>query len=107
MPLDVSVSYAAEFGNSKSVEESTERRREGSLKQISNSAIASLFTYAMQPEAAQASLSDDFKKAVNKLTGEAGAFAFVQKYGTHYIEKAKMGARFEQNMYFSIEATEE
>jgi hypothetical protein len=49
--------------------------------------------------------SKQFIELADKVKDEKTAFEFVKMFGSHYVSRAKMGARFEENYYFSEEAS--
>jgi len=52
-------------------------------------------------------LSKDFEDDIKALTNWNSYVELIGTYGTHYLKTAKMGARFQENIYFSSEATSE
>lgn len=102
--VSVEASYAA--ANSSARQSSSTARSNGMNKQMSTSAIATLYTFALKSGTEQSYLSEDFKSDLQSVTDEASAFQFIKTYGSHYLKKAKMGARFQENIYFSEDATE-
>ena len=72
---------------------------------MTTSAIATLYTFALRQGTEQSFLSDDFTKDLHNIRDNRQAFEFIRVYGSHYLNRAKMGARFQENIYFSEEAT--
>lgn len=40
------------------------------------------------------------------MSSHKSAFEFIRIYGSHYLKRAKMGARYQENIFFSSSATE-
>lgn len=79
----------------------------GNERQMSTSAIATLYTFAIKEGSEKSFLSKDFEDDIKKLYAWDSYVKFVSTYGTHYLRTAKMGARFQENVYFSSESTSE
>lgn len=73
---------------------------------MQTSALATLYTFALRKGEETKYLSEDFKADLAKVNSYESAYDFFSLYGTHYLAKAKMGARFQENIYFSEKATE-
>ena len=102
-----SASVEASFSNSNSSARSSSQtaRTEGRTQQMQTSAIATLYTFAVKEGEEEKYLSEDFKKDLTTVKDWASAHKFVSTYGTHYMRKAKMGARFQENIYFTETAS--
>ena len=71
------------------------------------SAIATLYTFASKEGTEKTFLSEDFKADLAKVNSNETAFKFIRIYGSHYLKRAKMGARYQENIYFSETASSE
>lgn len=69
------------------------------------SAIASLYTYETDAMMAQMYLSKEFQEGLQTIKSWHETFGFIQSFGTHFLVKATMGARFQENIYFNEEVT--
>lgn len=102
------------FGASTSFQNSNSSAREASRsaknnsmeKQIYTSAIATLYTYALREGKEYEFLNEEFKNDIKKVRSKKEVYWFFSLYGTHYLKRAKMGARFQENIYLSNLATE-
>jgi len=103
--VEASVSASFSSANSSARQSSGSARKESKTKQMTTSAIASLYTFALRQGTEQTFLSEDFTKDLQKIRNNQQAFEFIRIYGSHYLKRAKMGARFQENIYFSEEAT--
>lgn len=100
-----SVEASYRNANSSARQSSQTARSEGKERQMSVSAIATLYTFALKKGKEQSFLSKDFEDDLKKLKGWDTYVEFIATYGTHYLTKAKMGSRFQENIYFSSSAT--
>lgn len=73
---------------------------------MQTNAIASLYTFALRKGHEQDYLSDAFREGLEGITSWHETYEFIQTYGSHYIAKARMGARFQENIYFDENASE-
>ena len=103
----VSASIEASYScaNSSAMQSSHSAKSEGKTKQMSTSAIATLYTFALREGEEQEFLAENFKADLASVVDQKSAFKFIKLYGSHYLSRAKMGARFQENIYFSEEAT--
>lgn len=74
---------------------------------MQTSALASLYTFALRKGQEKEFLSEDFKADLEGINNWPTTYEFLSLYGTHYLKKAKMGARYQENIYFSEKASEE
>jgi len=72
---------------------------------MSLSALASLYTYKLKHQKMLEVFSPLLEQDLSKIATDRDAFYFIKMYGTHYVESAKMGARFQENIYFSEETS--
>lgn len=93
--------------NSQSRKSSFNAREEGSSKQMSISAVATLYSYALREGEEPTFLSQEFKEGLAEVKDVPSAVKFIGFFGTHYLKKAEMGARFQENIYFEESATEQ
>jgi len=52
-------------------------------------------------------LSKEFISRAEKITDSKSAFEFIKKFGTHYVQSAKMGARHEKFTIFTSDISSE
>lgn len=104
-----SVSVEASYRNarSSSMAASRAQREEGNDRQMQTSAIATLYTYAIRTGEEKEFLSEEFLKDLAAIDDWPSTFEFFKNYGTHYMKRAKMGARYQENISFNSKATEE
>jgi MAC/Perforin domain len=67
---------------------------QGKTKQMQTSALATLYTFALRTGEEQKMFSENFKSELLKVRSLTDAHRFIGLYGTHYMKKAKMGARY-------------
>lgn len=94
--LAVEASVAAAYSNSNSSARSASKaaREQGMTRQMQTSAIATLYTFAIRKGEETMYLSEDFVNDVQKVENLEDAHEFIGTYGSHYMKKAKMGARY-------------
>lgn len=104
----VNISAGANFKtvNSSARESSFNASSEGSTQQITTSAIATLYSYALSKGQMKHFFSQDFQADLSILKDLPSAMRFIRLYGTHFIKRADMGARYQENIYISSETTE-
>lgn len=76
-------------------------------RQVQTSAIATLYTFAIREGEEASYLSADFRADLEKVQSMAATHKFLATYGTHFMKKAKMGARYQENIYFDESASAE
>lgn len=72
---------------------------------MQTSAIATLYNFSIREGEEEKYFSKEFQKDLLKVKDLTSAHKFASTYGTHYLKKAKMGARFQENIYFPLLAT--
>jgi len=65
------------------------------------SAVASLYSYALNDERRKSAFAPEFLESLANVNSKELAFKFIDRYGTHYVSQATMGAKFEETIRFA------
>ena len=72
---------------------------EGSAEKFQSIATASLFQFAINHD--EVELSDKVIEELASLQTDEDVYNYIKWYGTHFIQQAEMGARYEKQTYSS------
>lgn len=91
--------------NSSAMNSSINARKDGNVQQMVISAEAKLYSYELSSGKIGDFLSEEFKKALEEVKDKKSAIKLISLFGTHYLTQADMGARYQENVFFTSEAT--
>ena len=94
---------AGQTSNSEAMMQDKLQSSEGSVDKFQSIATASLFQFAINHQ--EVELSSDVVSSLAALQTDEDVFNYIKWYGTHLIQQAEMGARYEKQTYSSASAS--